>query len=174
MIPQVDNSIVIGVKRYYDASIPNFFFGSVSSLHICIPHFWHWFGFISSFSLISQNHKPCPNSSIITSPGFSGNEVTPVQIGILTWSVYYEMNGDTLRSSKMSDIDQKFYPKQWVSSWFSIPVADALQITFSWFLCNLLITPRSLVLILNSVIFSFSSGTSSASQDFETHFPRWL
>ena len=85
MIQQVHISIATGMKRYSDTSIPNFLCLSVDSLHICIPKFLHWFGFISDFSILFPNHKPLPKPSINTSPEFSVNSVTSVQIGIFTF-----------------------------------------------------------------------------------------
>ena len=84
MSPQVDPYIFIGINRSHDASIPNFLCGSVGSLHICILIFCHWFGFISYSFILFPDHKPCPNSSIITSPELCVNTLTPVHIGILT------------------------------------------------------------------------------------------
>ena len=114
MRPQVDPSIVIGMKRSYEASISNFLFGSVGSSHSFIPNFWHWFGFISDFSILLPNYKPCPNYSITTSPEWSTNAVTPVHIGIFTCSVYYGRNGYTEHSSEVNDIGRNFAPKQCV------------------------------------------------------------
>ena len=129
-------------------------------------------GFISYFSILFPNNKPWPNSSITTSPESSVKVLTPVQIGIFTCSIYYGSNGDTLHSSKVNDIGQKFSPKQWLSELLSISVADSLQITLSFFLFTLLINRRSLVLMFNTVIFTFSSGTICASYDIVTRFPR--
>ena len=64
---QVHPYITIGMKRSSDASITNLLCGSVGSLHIFYPKLWHWFGFISDFSILFPNHKTCPDSSIITS-----------------------------------------------------------------------------------------------------------
>ena len=44
MNPQVDTSILIGVNRSSDASIPIFLCGLAGSSHIWIPKFRHWFG----------------------------------------------------------------------------------------------------------------------------------
>ena len=54
MIPKVYPSIEIGMKRSSGASIANFLCGSVGSSHICIPNFWHWFGFINDFLFCFQ------------------------------------------------------------------------------------------------------------------------
>ena len=112
MSPQFDPSIGNGMKRYYEASITNFLCGSVGSSHICIPNFWHWFGFISDFFILFTNHKSCPKSSIISSPESSANTVTLAQIGILSCSVYSGMNGDTVHSSKVNDTGRNFSPKK--------------------------------------------------------------
>ena len=77
-----------------------------------------------------------------------------------------------MHSSNLNDIGQKLSPKQWLSALLSISVAGALQITLSWFLCTFLIIRRSPVLMLNTALFKFSSGTRSASQVFVTRFPR--
>ena len=114
--PQVDNFITVGMKRSSDASTPNLLCGSVGSSHIFISNFWNWFGFISDFSIMFPNHKPCLNSSIATSPESSVNKVTPVQIGIFTCSIYYGRNGYTVHSSEVNDIGQKLAPKQWASA----------------------------------------------------------
>ena len=82
MGPQVDPPIDIGTKRLYDASITNFLCCSVRSCHISIPKLWHWFGFISDFPTLLQNHKPCPKYIITTFPELSANSVTTVQIDI--------------------------------------------------------------------------------------------
>ena len=170
--PQVDPSIVIGMNRSSDDSIPIFLCGSVGLSHIWFPNFRHWFGFISDFSILFPNHKPCPNSSINTSPESGVKAVTPVHIGTFICSAYSGRNGDTVHSSKVNYNGQKLDPEQWVSAWLSISVADALQITLSWLLCILLIIRRSPVLMLNTALFTFSSGTRSASQVFVTRFPR--
>ena len=140
MIPQFYYLITIRINRSSDTSTPNFMGGSVGSIHICIPKFWHWFEFISDFSILFPNHKPCPNSSISTSAESSVNGLTTVQIVVLTCSLYSGSNGDTFPSSEVNDICQKFAPKQWIPALLSISVVDALQITLSWFLCTLLIT----------------------------------
>ena len=137
------------------------------------PKLWYWFGFISIFSILFPNHKPCPNSSIATSTESSFKAVTPVHIGTFVCFAYSGWNGDTVHSSKVNDIGQELAPKQWVSAWFSISVANALQITLSWFVCTLIIIWHSPVLMLNTTLFKFSLGTRSASQVFVTRFPRW-
>ena len=55
--PQVDTSIVIGMNRFSDDSIPSFLCGLVWSLHIWIPNFRHWFGFISDFPSYFQTTR---------------------------------------------------------------------------------------------------------------------
>ena len=92
IIQKFDPSIVIGMNRSSYASITNLLCGSVGSSHFCILDFWHWFGFISDFSILFTNHKPLPNYSINSSPESSVNKVTPVQIGISTCSVYSGRN----------------------------------------------------------------------------------
>ena len=154
-------------------SITSFLCGSVGSSHIWIPNFRHWFGFISDFSIIFPNHKPFPKSSITTSPESSVKKATPVYIGKFICSAYYGRNGDTLHSSDVNDIGRKLTPKQWVSTWLSISLANALQISLSWFLCTLLIIWRSPILMLNTDHFTFTSGKSSAGQVFVTSIPRW-
>ena len=52
-------------------------------------------------------------------------------------------------------------------------MADALQITLSWFLCTLLIICWLPVLMLNIDLFTFSSRKRSSSQVFVTRLPRW-
>ena len=111
MIPQFDLSDAIWMNRYSDASIPNFLCGSVGSSHIFISNFLRWFGFISDFSILFTNHKPYPNSSIITSPESSVNALTPVHIVIFTCSVYSESNGDIVHSFKVNYIGRKLDPK---------------------------------------------------------------
>ena len=86
------------------------------------------------FSILFINHKPCPNSIITTSPELSVKEVTPVHIRTLICSACSGRNGYTFQSSKVNDISLKLAPKQWIPAWFSISVADVLQITLSWFL----------------------------------------
>ena len=174
MIPWVDTSIAIGMKRSSEASIPNFLCGSVGSLHIYIPNFRRLFGFISDFYILFTNNKPFRNSSITKSPESSSNAATLVQIVIFTCSVCYGNNGDTIYSSEVNNIGKRLDLKQWVSAWFTISVDDAFQINLSWFLWTLLITRRLLVLMLNTIIFSFTSGKSSVSQDLATRFPRLL
>ena len=139
MIPQDDPYIAIGVKRSSDASILNFLFGSVESSYIFIPNFRHCFGFISYFSILFPNYKPCPNSSINTSSESSSNVVTSVHIFIFNFSIYYGRNGEIVHSSEINYIGIKFSPKKWVSAWLSISVYYSLQITWSLFLINLLI-----------------------------------
>ena len=73
--------------------------------------------------------------------------------------------------SEVNYIGRKFAPKQCVSARLSISVADALQITLSRFLCDLIITQQSLVLMLNTVLFPFMPGTISSSQYPVTRFP---
>ena len=172
IIPQVYHSVSIGKKRSSDASITNFLCGSVGYLHLCIPNFRHWIGFISDFPILFPNHKPLPNFSVTTSTESSVNTLTPIHIGIFSSSVYYGKNEDTVHSSKCNYIGWKFAPKQWVSACLSISVADSLQITLSWFVCNLLMIQRLLVLIFNTVLFPFTSGTRSSSKDLETRLPR--
>ena len=108
MIPQVDTSIAVGMKRSSNASITNFLCRSVDSSHICIPKCWHWFGFIIDFYIIFLNHKPFPKSSIDNSPESSVNEVTPVSIGVFTCFVYSRRNGGTVHYSEANDIGIKF------------------------------------------------------------------
>ena len=67
-IPKSDPSIFIGMNRSSDASNTSFLRGLVGSLYIWTPNFRNWLGFISDFSILFPNHKPCPNSSISTSP----------------------------------------------------------------------------------------------------------
>ena len=126
--PQVDPFIVIGMNRYSDASIPS---GSVGLSNILIPNFWQWLGFISYFSIIFPKHKPCPNSSINTSPESCVKAVTPVHKAKFICSAYYERNGDTVQSSEVNDVGLKLAPKQWVSARLFISVTDALKITLS-------------------------------------------
>ena len=163
LIPQVNPYINIGTDRYYDTSITRFLCGLVGSSHIWIPNFQHWFGFISDFSVLFPNHKPCTKSSITTPTESSVKKVTPVHISTLICYAYSKRNGDKVKPSKVNDIGRKLAPKQWVSEWFSISGADALQITLSWFLCTLLIIRRSPVLMLHTALFLFSSGIMSAS-----------
>ena len=111
-IPQVDPSIFNGIDMSYDASIFRFLCVSVGSLHILITNFWHWFGFISDFSILFSNHKPSPNSSTTTSSESNVNEVTYVCIGTFICYSYYRRNGDTVHSSELNDIGQKLAPKQ--------------------------------------------------------------
>ena len=125
------------------------------------------------FSILFPNHKPCPNSSITTSPESSVKAVAPVHIGTFICSAYSGINGDTVQSSEVNDIGWNLDPKQWVSAWLSISVADALQITLYWFLCTLLIIRRLPVLVLNTSLFKFPSGIMSAIQVFVTRFHRW-
>ena len=49
MSPKLYPSADIGIKRSSDASITNFLCGSVRSLHIFIPRFWHWVGLVIGF-----------------------------------------------------------------------------------------------------------------------------
>ena len=121
------------------------------------PNFWHWFGFISDFSILFPNHKPCPKSSITTYPESSVKAVTPVNLGTFICSTYYGRHWYKLHSSKVNDIGQTLAPKQWVSACLSISVANDLQIILSWFLCTLLIIRWSPVLMLNPILFTFSS-----------------
>ena len=130
-IPQVDPSIVIGMNRSSYDSIISFIYGLVRSSHLWIPNFWHWFGFISDFSIIFPKHKSFPNSSVTTSPESIFKEVTPVHIGTFICSTYHGRNGYTVRSSEVNNIGWKLAPKQRVSAWLSISVADSLQITLS-------------------------------------------
>ena len=130
--------------------------------------FYQW------FTILFPNHRPCPKSSITTSPESSINTVTPVNIGTLICSLYSGRNGDTVHSSKVNDIGQKLSPKQWVSARLSISVAGALQITLYWFLCTLIIIRQSTVLIVNTTLLTFSSDTEYASKVFVTRFSRWL
>ena len=157
-----------------DDSIISFLCGSVGSLHFWIPNCWHWLGFISEFSILFPNQKPSPNSSIPASIESNVKAVTPVYIGTLIYSAYYGSTGDILHSSEVNDIVLKLDPKQWVSALLSISVANSLQITLSWYLFTLLIIRRSPVLMLNTSLFKFSSGTRSASQVFVTKFLMWL
>ena len=173
MVPQVDTSIAIWIKISPDALIANFLCGSVGSSHIFIPKFRHWIRLISDFCIRFPDHKPYQNSNITTFAESIFNAVTPVQVGVFTCSVYYVRKRDTVQSSEVNDIGKKFVPKQWVSVWFSISVADAIQITLSLFLFTLWIIGRSLVLVLNTVIFKFISGKRSGSQDIVTQLPRW-
>ena len=138
-IPQVYTYIFIGMNSSSDASIPSFLRGLFGSSYIWIPNFRHWFGFISDFSIPFPNHNPCPNSSITTSNESSVKEVTHVHLGIFICFAYSGSNGDTVHSSEVNEIGQKLAPKQWVSSWLSISLANALQITLSWFLFTLII-----------------------------------
>ena len=170
--PQVDPSIFIGMNRYSDASIPRFLCGLVKSSHIWTSKLSALVWVYQWFFILFPNYKPCTNFSITTSPESSVNTVTPVHIGTLICSSYYGRNGDTVRSSKVNDIGQKLDPKQWVSSWLSISVADALQITLSWFLCTLSIIWGSPQLMLNTTLFKFYSGTRSYSKVFVTRFSR--
>ena len=101
---QVDPSIVIGMNRYYDNSIPSFLCGLVGSLHILILNFRHWFGFISDFSILFPNHNPFPSSSITTSTESSVKSVTPVHIDTFICSVYSGRNGDTVHFYEVNDI----------------------------------------------------------------------
>ena len=172
-IPQVDPSIIIGVYRSFDASIPSFLCGSVYSSHIWIPNFWHSFGFISDFPILFPNHKTFPNSIIITSSESRVKAVTPVHIGTFIYSAYSGRNGDTVNSSKVKDIGRDLAPKQYVSAWLSISVADALQIILSWFFYFLLIIQQSPISMLNTALFIFPSSTTFVSQVFVTRFPRW-
>ena len=174
MSPKVDPSIFIGTNRSYDASIPSFLCRLVGSLHIWIPNFWHWFGFISDFSILFTNHKPCTNSSITTSPESSAKAVKPLHICTFICSDYSGSNRYIVQSSDVNDIGQNCVPKQRESVWLSISVDDAIQITLSLFWCTLWIIGQSLVLILNTVMFSFLSGKRSVSQDIVTRLPRWL
>ena len=124
------------------------------------------------FSILFPNHKPCPNYSITTYPESSVKAVTPVHIGTFICYEYSGRNGNTVQSSEVSDIGRNLAPKQWVSAWLPILVANALQVTLSWFLCTLLIIQRSPILMLNTALFKFSSGTRSPSQVYVTRFPR--
>ena len=171
--PLVDPSVFIRKNRSSDASIPSFLCGSVGSSHIWIPNFWHWFGFISDFYILFTNHKPCKNSSITTSPEPSVKSVTTVHIGKLICSAYSRRNGDTMHFSEVNNIGKNLAPKKWLSVWFFISVANFLQITLSWFLCTLLNIWRSDVLMLNTTLFTFSSGTRSDSQVIVTRFHWW-
>ena len=76
-------------------------------VNIWIPNFWHWFGFISDFSILFTNHKPCPNSSITTSPESSIKLVTPVHLGTSICSSYYGRNRDPVHSSEVNNIVSK-------------------------------------------------------------------
>ena len=96
-----------------------------------------------------------------------------MHIDILICSAYYGRNGDTFNSSEVNIIGHNLATKQWVSELFYISVANAIQITLSWFLCSLLIIWRFSVLVLTIPLFTFYSGKGSASQYFLTMFPRW-
>ena len=100
-------SITIGIKRFSDASIPKLLCESVGSSHICIPNFWHWFGFISDFFHSFSKPKPSLNYIITTSPKSRVNVVTPLNIGIFTCSLYSRKNGDTVQYSKVKYIGLK-------------------------------------------------------------------
>ena len=160
------SSIFIGINRTSDVSIPIFLCGSVRSSHIWNPNFQHLFGFISDFSILFTNDKPCTKSSIATSPESSVNTVTHVFIGTFICSIYSVRNVDTVQSSKVNDIVQKMSQKQWVSAWLSISVAYAIQITLSLLLCTSLIIQWFPVLMLNTFLSISSSVTRSASQVF--------
>ena len=170
--PQVCPYTVIRMKSYYDVSIPRFLCGSIGSLHILTPKFWHWFWFYQWFFILFTNHKPCPNYIITTYSESSINTVTHVNLGPLICSAYSGRNWYTVHSSKDNDIGLNLAPKQWVLSWFSISVVNDLQINLSWFLYTLLITQRSPVLMLNTALFKYFSGKRSDSQYFVTRFPR--
>ena len=77
-----------------------------------------------------------------------------------------------MHSSNVNDTGKIVVPKKWVSKWFSISLTDALQITLSWFLCNLLIIQWSLVLMLKTVLVPFQSGKGYVSQDLVMSYPR--
>ena len=66
-IPQVYPFIDIGINRSADASMSNFLYGLVVSSHICMSNLWDLLVLISKFSVRLPNHRPCPNSKIITS-----------------------------------------------------------------------------------------------------------
>ena len=161
------------MKRSSDASIPSFLCGAAGLLHIWIPNFLRWFGFISYFSILFLNHKPFSNSSISNSPKSSVKAVTRVNIGKFIYYTYSGSNGGIVTSSKVNAIVQKFAPKQWVSAGFSISVVNALQITLSWFLCTLLIIRWLPVLMLDTTLFKIYLGMRSTSKVFVMRFFRW-
>ena len=103
--PQVDSYMSIGMKRFFEASITNFLCGSVGSLHIFIPIFWHWSRFISEFPILFPNYKSFPKYSNNTSLEYSVNIVTPVNIIMLICYLCSGSNGDILHSSEVNETD---------------------------------------------------------------------
>ena len=70
----------------------------------------YWF-----FSTLLTNHKPWPNTIIMTSPGSIVYGVAPVHIGIFTCSEYSARKGVTVHYSGVNDISRISLPKQYVS-----------------------------------------------------------
>ena len=125
------------------------------------------------FYILFPNHKPFPKSSITIITESSVKEVTPVHIGTFICSAYYGRDGDKVHSSKVNDNGRKLAPKQWVSAWLSISVANDLQISLSLFLCTLLMIWWPLVLMLNKSLFTYLPGSMYGSQYLVISFLRW-